>query len=250
MFISTLAADNLSVDIEDGIGGTLIPAIFKRSEEDMLRNESDEEVLLSLMEVSLLFFVLIALREGMGLLERGVVGFAARSGTGGMSSSSSLKDFEGDVEAVEGVMMVGLEGVGSDVFFVGDRLRLDSCLLELLRDGDGDLDCDDIHFLRARLLKVSATERLGVFGCSELSPVRSRSSVVVVLSSGSSDGAAAFGTESLFLTFLDALRNISLFVEWAAPLIFTEVSGGSAKTFSEKVRLIPDPGAAWLAPGI
>jgi len=48
LFTSALAAESLSVDIDDGIGGTFITEIPKLSEDSLLRSEKDEDVLLSL----------------------------------------------------------------------------------------------------------------------------------------------------------------------------------------------------------
>src|SRR5271156_5965136 len=89
-----LRADNRSVDIEVGIGGTLSGGTFRRSNEALLRSESKEEVRLNLNDDSLLFFVKIELSGLDFSLRLGVCG-----GTGivplgacGISSSSSCGD--------------------------------------------------------------------------------------------------------------------------------------------------------------
>ena len=67
---------------------------------------------------------------------------------------------------------------------------------------------------------------------------------------GSSEETVTLGADNFFLTFLDALRNICLFAVCAAPLAFADVSEGSERTFSEKVRLMPASGAGSCAPGM
>lgn len=69
-----LAADSLSDDIEEGMGGTFIINILRLSEDAVLCRESDDEVLLIMWrDVSLFVVLLISLRGRTTFLGCGVV---------------------------------------------------------------------------------------------------------------------------------------------------------------------------------
>lgn len=166
MFTSALAAESLSEDIEEGIGGTFIIDILKLSDEALLRSESDDDVLLIMCsDVSLFVVALIMLRRARLLCTGGVVDRTLWliSGGGGSSSSINLED-RGDTVVTTGRGgVMGSADARVDILLFGDRPRAESPLRGCLPEGDGDLEVE-IHGVRARVRKVSATERLGVLG--------------------------------------------------------------------------------------
>jgi hypothetical protein len=253
LFTSALAADSLSVDTEDGIGGTFINENLRLSEDALLRSEKDEDVRLSLLrEVSLLFFPAITLSGRMVPSGCGVVDLTMCliSGGCGSSSSSNLDDL-GDTWAATGRGgMMGSTEESTEALLVGDRPLLLSPFLGGFGEGEGDRDVVEIHGLRARLRNVSATDRLGVFGRPAPSEDRVPGPGTDPNDNESSDDTVTFGADSFFLIFLDALRNTCLFAECTGPLGFMDISDDNDRTFSEKVRLMPGSGMACCAPGI
>jgi hypothetical protein len=249
---SALAADSLSVDIDDGIGGTFISEILRLSEDDLLRSEKDEDVLLSLLrDVSLLFFGPSKLSGRVELLGCGVVDrtMCLISGGCGSSSSSNLDDL-GDMWAATGRgCVMGSTEESTEALLVGDRPLLFSPFLDCFDEGEGDLDVE-IHGLRARLRNVSIADRLGAFGCAAPSEIRAVGPGADAIDNASSDDTVTFGAESFFLIFLDALRNTCLFAECTSPLGFMDISEDNDRAFSEKVRFIPGSGVACCAPGM
>lgn len=146
--------------------------------------------------------------------------------------------------------VIGSGAVSAEALLPGDRPRPRSAFLNLLAEGDGDLDELGIHCVRVRLRSVSATDRLGVFGLSARSRVWVVNACAAPFSVKSSEETVTLGVESFFLTFRDALRNMCLLALCAEPLALADVSEDSERTFSEKVRLIPPSEPPACAPGI
>jgi hypothetical protein len=253
LLTSALAADSLSVDTEDGIGGTFINENLMLSKDALLRRENDEDVLLNLFrEVSLLLFPASALSGRVVLSGCGVVDRTTCliSGGCGSSSSSNLDDL-GDTWAATGRRgVMGSIEESTEALLGGDRPLLLSPFLRCFDEGEGDRDVEEIHGLRARLRNVSATNRLGVFGRPGLSGVRVLNPGTDPIDNESSDDTVTFGADNFFLIFLDALRNTCLFAECTGPLGFIDISDDDDRPFSEKVRLIPGSGMACCAPGM
>lgn len=249
MFTSALAADNLSVETENGIGGTFINDTLRLSEDILLRSERDEDAWLSLWrEVSLLFFPESTLngcvvRSGCGVVDRTM---CLISGGCGSSSSSNLDDLGDTLTATGrgGVMESTEESTEA-----GDRPRLLSLFLGGVGEGEGDRDVE-IHGLRARLRNVSATDRLDVFVRPAPSAARVPNPGTDPIANESSADTATFGADSFFLIFLDARRKTCLFAECIGPLGFIEISDDNDRTFSEKVRLMAGSGTVCCAPGM
>lgn len=250
MFTSALAADNLSVETENGSGGTLINDTLRLSEDILLRSERDEDARLSLWrEVSLLFFPESTLsgsvvRSGCGVVDRTM---CLISGGCGNSSSGNLDDLGDTLTATgRGGVMESTEGSTE----AGDRPRLLSLFLGGVGEGEGDRDVVEIHGLRARLRNVSATDRLGAFVRPAPSAARVPKPGTDPIANESSADTATFGADSFFLIFLDALRKTCLFAECIGPLGFIEISDDNDITVSEKVRLMAGSGMVCCAPGM
>lgn len=251
--MSALAADSLSVDIEDGIAGTFMSETLMLSEDALLRSEKDEDVLLSLLrEVSLLFFPAITLSPRVLPSGCGEVDSTACliSGGCGNSASNNLDDLGDTWTAIgRGCVMDSAEE-RAEALLVGDRPLLPSLLLRRLDEGEGDLEVVEIHGLRARLRNVSATNRLGVLGRPAPSGARMVDAGTAPIVSDSSEDTVTFGADSFFFNFLDARRNTCLFAECRGPLGFMDISDDNDRAFSEKVRLMPASGSAFCVPGI
>ena len=192
--------------------------ILRLSEDALLRSEKVEDVLLSLLrDVSLLFLLPSILRgrlvrSGCGVVDRTLCLIAGGCGS---SSSSSLDDLGDTWTATGRGGVIGSAGESTEALLDGDRPLLVSPFLGGCGEGDGEGDLDEveIHGLRAKLRKVSATDRLGVFGRGAPSVGRGLIPSTVPLDDESSSDTVTLGGESFFLIFLDALRNTCLFAE-------------------------------------
>jgi len=254
LLTSVLAADNLSEEIDAGIGGTFIIVMLIFSDEDLLPRDSDDGVLLKLKreEVSLLVFELVILSGRTISLDFGVVDRTecSISGPGGRSSLMSLEARGDALETAGRGGVMGFSVVKAELF-VGEWPPPFSGFFAILFAGDGDLELLEIHDLRARLRIVPLIERPGILGRSEPSGSCTADPLGVPFCvKPSSCEPEDFGAGSFFLTFREAFRNICLFAATAAVFDFVGVLDGNARSFSENVRLIPVSGGVSVKPGM
>jgi hypothetical protein len=95
---------------------------------------------------------------------------------------------------------------------------------------------------------VPVTDRLRLLGCSIFSiPDFLPSCIEASSSSGDMENMAL---DILFLAFLEARRKSSLFAASALLVIFDFVSGGTERTFSEKVRRMEGMAGSFSNAGI
>jgi len=250
--VSTLAEDNLSDDKDDGMGGGFIGGSFDSlSDELWLLNDCNEGFLGRFIAVSLLLMSKIALSGRLldFFWRTCCLGNGTTSGDILDSAASTLEDREKGRDAILRGIVPGSAMTEIDCLFSGEVFRDLANFRASLGDGEGDLDDEDFHDLRARLRMVLETERLvdafvfsmtstgGLFG--SLPAALSRSSVEKV--------------NLVIATFplppLDALRSNSL-LETYGEFVFIRVpSGERAKTLSEKVRLMLSAGCISCTPG-
>jgi hypothetical protein len=238
--VSKLAEDNLSDDKDEGIGGGFMGGSFDSlSEELWLLNDCNEGFLGRFIAVSLLLISKIAL-SGLLLDFFWRTGCCLGNGTisGNVldSAASTLEDREKGRDAILRGIEIG--SVEIDFLFSGEVLRDFANFRASLGDGEGDLDDEDFHDLRARLRIVLETERLvDPFVLSVTSTGGLFVSFPAALSRSSVEKV-----NLVIATFpfppLDALRSNSLLEIYGEFVFLGFPSGERVRTLSEKVRLM------------